>query len=184
MEELKTNLLVKKHNSEFLSIETYDCYLNNGKIITREKLLKNNKDGSAVIIYPVTSDNKIILAIEPRVFTKETIGISLPAGYIEKDEYPYDAAKRELQEETGYVSNDLVYLGSFYQDEGVSSAYNHYFLARNCEKVSDQKLDKDEFIRYVLVTEKELQELLNEGYITGINSAYAIEKVKNFQKRR
>ena len=58
-----SNCIFHPHNSEFLSIETYDCYLNNGKIITREKLLKNNKDGSAVIIYPVTSDNKIILAL-------------------------------------------------------------------------------------------------------------------------
>ena len=184
IEELKTNSLVKKNNRSFLSIETYDCYLNNGQKITREKLLKNSGDGSAVIIYPITTDNKVILAIEPRVFTKETIGVSLPAGYIEKDEYPYAAAKRELLEETGYMSNNIIYLGSFYQDEGVSSAYNHYFLAYDCQKVSEQKLDKDEYIKYILVTEEELQELLNAGYITGINSAYTIEKVKNFQLRR
>lgn len=185
-EELKTIDMIKTSSdkSGFLKIEKYDCKLNNGHTIKREKILKNKKDGSAAIILPITEDNKVILAIEPRVFTKETVDIGLPAGYIEENELPVLSAIRELEEETGYTSNDLELLGSYYQDQGCSGAYNFYYLARNCKKVKEQKLDKDEFIKYILVTFEELEELMKRGYIKGLNSAYAIEKSKQYIKER
>lgn len=183
MEEISTIKQESVNSDEkFLSIEKYDCQLNNGKTIRREKLLKNKEDGSAAIIFPITVDNKIILAIEPRVFTERTVDIGLPAGYIEHLEDPFQAAARELKEETGYQSNDLTLLGSFYQDQGVSAAYNHYFLAKNCIKVSTQHLDEEEFIKYILVSMDELDWLVDNGYIKGLNSAYTIEKVKKLIK--
>ena len=184
LEELKAIALEKKGNPNFLTVESYLCRLNNGNTITREKILKNNTDGSAVIIYPITEEGKIILAIEPRVFTEKTVDVGFPAGYIEKGEKPIDAARRELKEETGYDSNDLIHLGSYYQDQGCSAAFNHYYLARNCKKVTEQKLDKDEHIKYFLIDEDELDELINKGYITGLNTAYIIEAGKKYIRRK
>ncbi len=184
LEEYKTICMTRQVDNKFLSIEAYLCELNNGEVIRREKILKNKKDGSAVVVYPVTNDGKVIIAIEPRVFTKGTVGIGLPAGYIEQGEEPIDAAKRELLEETGYASDNLIHVGSFYQDQGCSSAFNHYFLALDCKKVGEQKLDASEYIKYVLVDKDELEELLIGGYITGLNSAYLIEKEKTYVRRR
>lgn len=184
LEEFKTICKTKQDGNKFLSIESYLCKLNNGEVIRRERILKNKKDGSAVVIYPITEDGKIIIAIEPRVFTKGTVGIGLPAGYIEEGEEPMEAAKRELLEETGYASDNLIHVGAFYQDQGCSAAYNHYFIALNSRKVSEQKLDQSEFIKYVLVDHQELDELLNNGYITGLNSAYLIEKGKTYVRRK
>lgn len=180
LKELRTIYMNKKIGNRFLSIESYICELSNGKTITREKILKNGKDGSAVVIYPITTDGKTIIAVEPRVFTKNTVGIGFPAGYIEEGEKPIEAAKRELLEETGYTTDDLVEVGTFYQDQGCSAAFNHYFIASNCKKVSEQKLDSSEIIKYFLVNGDELNELLEKGYITGLNSAYLIEKVKSY----
>lgn len=180
--EYKTIEKEKIDGNKFLSIETYECKLNNGKTIRIEKLLKGHGDGSAAIVLPITKDNKVVLAIEPRVFAKNTVDIGLPSGYIEEYELPLNAAIRELKEETGYVPVEIKYLGSFYQDQGCSAALNHYFIAFNCEKKYDQQLDQDEFVKYVEVSLKDLDYLIEHGYIRGLNSAYTIEKAKEYLK--
>lgn len=182
--ELKTIEKTKNEKTNFITVESYNCKLNNGETITREKILKGKKDGSASIVLPITKDRKVVLAIEPRVFTEKTVDIGLPAGYIEQNEDPIEAAKRELLEETGYESNDLEYLGSFYQDQGCSEALNHYYIAYNSKKVKEQDLDESEFIKYIEVTFNELYELVDRGYIKGLNSIYTIEKAKNYLKER
>lgn len=184
LKELKTICMEKQNGSKFLSIESYLCKLNNGEVIRRERILKNKKDGSAVVVYPITKEGKIIIAVEPRVFTKGTVGVGLPAGYIESGEEPIVAAKRELLEETGYTSDNLIYMGSFYQDQGCSAAFNHYYMALDCVKVSEQRLDDSEFIKYFLINNDELDELLYNGYIAGLNSAYLIEKGKSYVRRK
>jgi len=181
-DELKTISMnqVISEDKGFLKIEKYDCTLNNGHTIRREKLVKGNKDGSAAIIFPITEDNKVILAIEPRVFTNLTVDMGFPAGYIEENEKEEVSALRELEEETGYTSDNLISLGKLYQDQGCSAACNSYYLALNCRKVKEQNLDKDEFIKYVLVDFDELHWLMESGYIRGLNSGYIYEKVMNY----
>ena len=94
------------------------------------------------------------------------------------------ALTRELREETGYVSDDILEIDSFYQDEGVSSALNRIYLAFDCEKKYDQKLDKDEIVRYMLFTYEELLELEKMGYIRGCNTKLALAKSKKYVKGR
>ena len=185
IEELKTK---KKElldtNSRFLKVERYNCDINNGKTIVREKLLKGDGNGSAVTICPITNKNTVILTVQPRVFTESTIGIDFPAGYVEPDEEYVDAAARELQEETGYKSNHLIEVVNYYQDDGVSAALNRGFVALNCKKVSDQNLDPGEFIRYFECNIDELFELYEKGYIQGGGSQLLIERSRKYLGRR
>jgi len=183
IEELKV-IKLEKLNDEgsFLKSNVYDCTLNNGEVIRREKLIKGNNDGSAAIVLPVTVDNDVVLTVEPRVFTKRTVGVGIPAGYIEPLEKGVDAAIRELAEETGYVCKDIISLGGFYQDMGVSSAYNELFLATGCEKKTSQNLDFGEFIRYFKCTYEEALELIDMGYIQGCNAIITFERAKQYMK--
>ncbi len=71
--------------------------------------------------------------------------IAVPGGIRDRGEEALAAAQRELLEETGLVSDDWVEwknLGS----RGYLHWENHFFIARNCRKVADQKLDAGEKI--------------------------------------
>ena len=176
--ELKTKRkkFIDKY-STFLSVERYKCSLNNGHSIIREKLLKDSKNGNAVIVCPITKCGSVILTVQPRVFTKSTVGISFPAGYVEKGEKYKTAALRELQEETGYTSNNLIEVATYYQDDGVGCALNKCYVALDCYKVSEQKLDESEFIRYFECQVDEMLELYKKGYILDGGSQLALEKL-------
>ena len=181
IEEFKT---VKKEKlnieASFIKSEVYDCTLNNGKTIRREKIVKQGKDGSAAIVLPITKNNDVLLTVEPRVFSKRTVGIGIPAGYIEEGEEACIAALRELEEETGYIPEKLISLGGFYQDMGCSSAYNELFLALDCEKKKEQNLDNGEYIKYFDCTFDEAIELIDEGYIEGCNAIITLNRAKKY----
>lgn len=163
VEELKVVEIIEKNIKEedkFLKSKAFDFKLNNEIIIPREQLIKGKNNESAVIIMSILNNNEVITVIEPSVFTDLTVGIGFSAGYIENFESSEKAALRELTEETGYVpTKPLHYIDSFYQDEGCSAALNHLFIADGCTKKFDQKLDKDEVVRYMTFTYDELFEL-------------------------
>lgn len=187
VEELKTIQVIERdveQKDKFLQSEPCYFKLNNGIIIPRERLIKGGKDGSAAIIMPVLPNDEILTIIEPRVFTRLTVGVGFPAGYIENGEDTKIGALRELREETGFVPKEMIKLDSFYQDEGVSSALNHIFLALDCEKKFDQELDEDEIVKYMTFNYDELFELEKMGYISGCNTKLALEKSKVYMKGR
>ena len=172
--ELKDNKFITSIAKEYL--------LNGGMKVRREEILKNGKNGSAVIIVPMCGE-EFLTSIEPRVFTKLTVGVGFPAGYIEEGENPYDAAIRELEEESGLEASKLIELDSFYQDEGCSSALNVIYLALDCKKTHQQHLDKDEFVECMTFTYEELLELEKTGYIMGANSKLALHKIKEYLRK-
>lgn len=165
---------------QFVTNERYICTLNNGEDIIREKIMKARKDGSAVIVIPVTKDNEVIVTVEPRVFTEKTVGVGFPAGYIEDGEEPEVAALRELQEEVGIIPEKLIPLSSFYQDEGISAAKNTAYLALGCAEGYEKNPDEGEFVEYFKCSFNEVLELQKDGYIEGSNSVIAIEKAKPY----
>ena len=169
---------------KFLRIDRLKVKLQNGKILTRELIVKNCKKGSAVVMLPMSEAKDVLLVIEPRIATARTVGIGLPAGYIEEGESPVYAALRELREETGYTTNEhnAIKLASFYQDSGCSQAFNHAFLMQNCQKTHNQDLDKDEFIKYVTCHYDEALYLMEQGYINDSNSIITLEKSKKYVK--
>lgn len=84
---------------------------------------------------------------------------ALPGGRVEKDDTPLSAAQRELLEETGYESDD--WQEWFTADAGNMSKLewnSHYFIARDCKKIKEPKLDAGEKVETVFLTFEELLE--------------------------
>lgn len=164
----------------FLTTQKNIYHLNNGKSMTRELIYKGGKEGSAVVILPLTKEKNTVLVVEPRIGSSKTVSVGLPAGYIEKGEDPFLAASRELAEETGYQCKSLRLLARYYQDPGCSKAYNYAFLGFDARKTGIQNLDPEEYVRYFECYYEEALELINLGYIEDLQAQYILEKAKQY----
>ncbi len=168
--------------SRFIKSEVYEVELLDGSVFKREKLIKHNGDGSAVVIVPIFENGDVLLCIEPRVFTKSGVGVGFPAGYIENDEDIVDAGKRELYEESGITSSNIIDLGGHYQDSGISSAFNNVLVAFSSKVTGVQHLDETEHIKTYRCSFEEAVYLMNIGIINDANSIIAILKLQQYLK--
>ena len=69
----------------------------------------------------------------------------LPAGKLEKDEDPFEAAKRELEEECGVTAERFINLGVLYPTVGYDSEKIYIWAAKGLKPTS-QHLDDGEFL--------------------------------------
>lgn len=81
--------------------------------------------------------------------------LEFPGGIVEKGEDPVVAVSRELTEETGYVADLILPLGSLSPNPAFMMNSFHAFIAEGCRLVNEQKLDEHEDIEVLLVPEQE-----------------------------
>lgn len=94
------------------------------------------------------------------------IDLETPGGVIDaSDPSPLEAAKRELKEETGYISNEWHELGRFYANPAVSNNTGHAFLALNAEKSHDTDLDLTEDLETVILSRIKVIEAIDKNEI-------------------
>ena len=100
--------------------------------------------------------------------------VELPAGLMDDNESPLEAAKRELLEETGYVAENWILLGkSFINPAYVNNACYH-FLAQGAVQVAETLPDELEDLKVILYPLKDLGELL---YSEILNDAVGVSAV-------
>lgn len=164
------------YSEKFLEVlkETYQ--LPNGNIIEKEKVVKN-KGKNSVIIVATTQNKEYIITFQNRI--KDKMIAEFPAGYIEKDENPLQAAKRELKEETGYVSDDLFIVDQAYTSPGTDNSTTYIVIANNCIKTAEKNVSSTEFINYGLFSEKELEYLINKNIMNGAMNKLAYYNLVN-----
>ena len=77
-----------------------------------------------------------------------------------RSEDALEAARRELEEETGYTSDDWSHLITVPSAATLSDNYAHIFRARNCRRTHEQHTDSTEFLRVEKHTGAEIEELI------------------------
>lgn len=166
------------YNGKFLEMikETYK--LPNGNIVEKEKIVKNKGKNSVIIIPQIYSrniHNDYILTFQNRI--KDQIIAEFPAGYIEDNETPIEAAKRELLEETGYISNNMILLDEAYTSPGIDNSKTYIVLAENCEKICNPTGKGTELLSFGVFTRCELDYFINSNIMNGAMNKLAYFKL-------
>ena len=140
----------------------------NDNIAYREVVKHNG--GSAILC--ITEDKNVLLIKQFRYVYDEII-YEIPAGKLEKGEDPYDAALRELEEETGYKATSLEPLGIIYPTCGYSNEKIHLYLAKDI-KPGIKHLDDDEFVEPSYISLEEVKKMILSNEIKDAKTICAI----------
>lgn len=144
----------------------------NGDTVRRDIMLHNGGVG----VLPLDADNHIILVQQYR-YGASCFLWEIPAGKLEKGEDPFKCAVRELEEETGYTTDDYTYLGKLNPSPAIMSEVIHLYLAKNLQE-GVRHLDEDEFLEIERVPFDMAYQMVMNGEITDAKTQIAILKAK------
>ena len=146
--------------------------LENGMTSFREVVHHN---GGACIL-PLTDDDKVLMVRQYRYALKEELW-ELPAGKLEKDEDPFEAAKRELEEECGLTADHYTSLGEFYPTVGYDTEVIYTWVATGLHE-THMHLDDDEFLTPDRVPLEKAYEMVMSGEIKDGKTIAGVLKLK------
>ena len=162
-----------KSSEKIFSGRLIDLYfdhieLPNGKSSTREWI----KHPGAVCIIPILPDGNLCLIRQYRYGPRAEF-IEIPAGKLDAGEDPLVCAKRELEEEIGYIAGKFTFLTNIHPAIGFSNEKMWMYLAEDLI-LSKQSLDQDEFLELYPIPLKKAIDLIYEGKITDVKTVIGI----------
>lgn len=146
-------------HTPYLKIRREEVILPNGTTIPDYYIIENL---GWVGIVPITPDGRFLLNNQ----YKHGIGMEVlefPAGGMDEEEEPVQAAHRELMEESGYSTDNMEFLAQMLANPTGAVTRIWWYLARDVRKTGEQKLDPAEVIENRLVTPAELLDLIHQG---------------------
>ena len=151
-------LVWKEGKSETL-LKTVVC-----SITKRHNTSSDGTEGDYIImdapdwVIVIAEHNDKFLMVKQWRHGEAGLSIEFPGGVIDKGEEPEQAARRELEEETGYKAGKLTKLGTVNPNPALFSNHVHFYLAQELQATGKQNLDEDEFINCMELSKEEVLE--------------------------
>jgi ADP-ribose pyrophosphatase len=145
----------------WLTVRKDTCLTPGGKVIPSFYV---NEYPDWANAFCLTKDGRVVMVKHYRHGLGEE-GIELPGGVVEENESREEGVKRELLEETGYVFENIEYLGKISANPSTTNNLMHMYLATGGEKVAEQNLDEAEEVEVVYYTIDEVKQLVREHKI-------------------
>ena len=126
-----------------------------------------------VVVVALTSDSRVVVERNYKHGPRR-VCLNQPAGYLERDEEPLAAARRELLEETGYAAEEWVSLGGFANDGNRGCGRGFFYLARGARRVAQPDAGDLEEMVVELMGLEELVRAVRRGEVAVLSIAAAI----------
>ena len=153
MEEIKRRKRELVYQGAVLNVYRDQVELPNGNVAEWDYI---HHDGAAAVV-PVTEDGKILMVRQYRN-ALDRATLEIPAGKLDDPkEEGIVCAKRELEEETGFRSEQLEWLITLRTTVAFCNERIEIFVAKNLIP-TEQHLDEDEFVEVEAYTMEELKE--------------------------
>jgi ADP-ribose pyrophosphatase len=143
----------------FLTVENHTVELPDGRVIPDWTWIITP---DFVNVVAITDENKFLCFRQVK-YGIEGVSLAPIGGFIEPDEMPLAAARRELREETGYEASEWIDLGHFRVDPNRGAGIGHLWLARGAHKVADSSADDLEEQTLLLLDRSEVETALASG---------------------
>lgn len=149
-----------------------DVELPDGKKTIREVV----RHPGAVCVIPIDEDENVIMIKQFRYPFNEVL-YEIPAGKLEPNEDPYEAALRELEEESGVNAKNVEYIGTMYTTVAILDEKIHMYLATGLT-YKNAHPDEGEFLEVEKIPLKTLVDMVIEGKIPDSKTQIAILKAE------
>lgn len=128
-------------------------------------------------------DNDHVYLVEQYRISVGRTTLELPAGKLEINDSPEGGARRELKEECGVTTDNLIYLGSCLPSPGYTSEVLHLYLAQDLV-LGEQSLDEGEFLRVFKVHVNDVMEWIMSGKIEDAKTIICMFKAREYLRRQ
>ena len=166
--------LISSYQDGYIGKKVYKVTLADGSSRRVEEITKRGVPGDAAVIIPITTLGNVVMVVQSRPNTKETVSVELPAGMVDPGEDYQTTAVREMLEETGYEAENVYELEWHYQDQGCSRAIIKTFVAEGCKKKQDVRLDDGERLTYVEMSFEDILSMIKNREINDANTKIAM----------
>lgn len=160
------------------------------EVTSRKHTSANNISGDYIVlnapdwVIVIPELNNKFLMVKQWRHGENSLSVEFPGGVVDEGEKPEIAAKRELEEETGYRAGEIIKLGYSNPNPALFSNRVHFYLARDLKKIGEQKLDDDEIINCIELTEDEVIEGIGTEQFPHALMATALAMYLKFNKTK
>ena len=178
MEKFKILDRKLEHHGAIVDFYTLDVKAPNGNVVHWDHI--EHKGAAAVV--PVDKDGKILMVRQYRGAIDD-IMLELPAGGRDSVNEDFKiCAARELEEETGYRSDDIHHLVDINTAAAYTSEKIVVYYAENLIPTK-QHLDENEFVNLEWHTMEEIEKMIYSGEITDAKTIAGVLAYKNLWKK-
>ncbi|MCM3742619.1 NUDIX hydrolase [Sporosarcina luteola] len=166
-----------KYKSPFGNLRKDTCQMSDGTVIENYYVNEYADWVNAIVL---TEKEEIVL-VEQYRHPGNDFYVEVPAGKVEDGESYEEAIRREIREETGYVSEErLIPLGEFMVNPATQTNKVITFLMTDAKRSREQELDDTEVLEVKHFPFQRVEEMIQSKEITQLFTVTAYYLAKKF----